>query len=107
MTETLTSPPATINTSADATDNSQKARPEKPDEKIYKDKLAQAEKEHAAAQEQLVRLSTFLFGVGFEAMRSTLTLVVWFTVSLRIIYIERHQSQDRERTTIEQRLSRW
>ena len=33
-----------------------RARPEKPDEDKYKTDLAKAEKEHAAAQERLVRL---------------------------------------------------
>ena len=33
----------------------QKARPEKPDESKYKEDLAQAEKEHAAAQAKTVR----------------------------------------------------
>lgn len=33
----------------------QKSRPEKPDEQQYKESLAQAEKEHAAAQEKVVR----------------------------------------------------
>jgi hypothetical protein len=33
----------------------QKARPVKPDEDAYKASLAQAEKEHTAAQEKLVR----------------------------------------------------
>ena len=35
----------------------QKSRPEKPDEQQYKENLAQAEKEHAAAQEKVVRRS--------------------------------------------------
>lgn len=34
-----------------------KAKPEKPDEDIYKTDLLKAEKEHAAAQEKLVCLS--------------------------------------------------
>lgn len=38
-----------------ATAAEQKARPTKPDEGAYKANLAAAEKEHAAAQEKLVR----------------------------------------------------
>ena len=38
----------------------QKARPTKPDEAAYKAKLAAAEKEHAAAQEKLVRFVTYV-----------------------------------------------
>ncbi len=37
-------------------DKSQKAKPEKPDEQLYKDRLSKAEREHAAAQEKVVRL---------------------------------------------------
>lgn len=36
----------------------QKSRPEKPDEQKYKEDLAKAEKEHAAAQEKVVRRLT-------------------------------------------------
>ena len=39
---------------ADTTEKSQKTKPEKPDEPKYKEDLAKAEKEHAAAQEKLV-----------------------------------------------------
>ena len=38
----------------DTTEKSQKTKPEKPDEPKYKEDLAKAEKEHAAAQEKLV-----------------------------------------------------
>ena len=40
----------------DKLEKPQKSRPEKPDEDKYKEELAKAEKEHAAAQEKLVRL---------------------------------------------------
>ena len=39
---------------ADTAEKSHKAKPEKPDEVQYKQDLAKAEKEHAAAQEKLV-----------------------------------------------------
>lgn len=38
-----------------APEKSQKAKPEKPDEQLYKDSLQKAEREHAAAQEKVVR----------------------------------------------------
>lgn len=38
-------------------DKSQKPRPEKPDEQLYKDSLAKAESEYTAAQEKLVRVT--------------------------------------------------
>lgn len=41
---------------ATAPDKSQKAKPEKPDEQLYKDSLQKAEREHAAAQDKVVRL---------------------------------------------------
>lgn len=44
-------------TNADNTEKTHKPKPEKPDEAKYKADLAEAEKEHAAAQEKLVRLS--------------------------------------------------
>lgn len=36
-------------------EKSQKAKPEKPDEQLYKDTLQKAEREHAAVQEKVVR----------------------------------------------------
>lgn len=36
-------------------EKSQKAKPEKPDEQLYKDSLQKAEREHAAVQEKVVR----------------------------------------------------
>ena len=36
----------------------QKGRPEKPDEQLYRENLAKAEREHAVAQEKLVRSSS-------------------------------------------------
>lgn len=50
----------TINAAADKPEKSEKAdvaqksKPEKPDEQQYKEKLAKAEKEHAAAQQKVV-----------------------------------------------------
>lgn len=38
-----------------APDKSQKAKPEKPDEQLYKDSLQKAERDYAAAQEKVVR----------------------------------------------------
>ena len=40
---------------AEPSPKAQKARPDKPDEQQYKENLAKAEKEHAAAQEKVVR----------------------------------------------------
>lgn len=37
-----------------APEKSQKAKPEKPDEQLYKESLQKAEREHAAAQEKVV-----------------------------------------------------
>ena len=47
---------STANISADTTEKAHKSRPEKPDEEKYKSELAQAEKEHTAAQDKLVCL---------------------------------------------------
>jgi hypothetical protein len=49
---------ATLNAAADKpgkADKVQKSKPEKPDEQEYKNNLAKAEKEHAIAQEKVVR----------------------------------------------------
>lgn len=42
---------------ATTADNPQKARPEKPDEQLYKDSLAKVEREYTAAQEKVVRVT--------------------------------------------------
>lgn len=47
---------STIDAGAEPAGRSQKTKPEKPDEQKYKEDLAKAEKEHAAAQEKVVRL---------------------------------------------------
>lgn len=47
-----------IDTGSDRPEKQQKGRPEKPDEQLYKEKLAKAEREHTAAQEKLVRSSS-------------------------------------------------
>lgn len=46
---------STIDAGSDRLEKQPKPRPEKPDEQLYKENLAKAEKEHAAAQEKLVR----------------------------------------------------
>lgn len=51
---------STINAGSEPSQKPQKAKPEKPekpDEQKYKENLAKAQKEHAAAQERVVRLS--------------------------------------------------
>ena len=54
----VATPPAiamsTIDAGAEPPPKAQKSRPEKPDEQQYKENLATAEKEHAAAQEKVV-----------------------------------------------------
>ena len=57
---------STSNTAADLVDKSQKARPEKPDEQLYKDNLGKAEKELAAVQDKVVRSETVLVEVPRE-----------------------------------------
>ena len=47
-----------IDAGSDRPDKQQKGRPEKPDEKLYRENLAKAEREHNAAQERLVRSSS-------------------------------------------------
>lgn len=49
---------STMDATAEHSPKAQKARPEKPDEQQYKESLAKAEKEHAAAQEKVVRRLT-------------------------------------------------
>lgn len=41
---------------ATTAEKASKIKPEKPDEQLYKDSLAKAEKEHTAAQEKVVRM---------------------------------------------------
>ena len=51
---------STIDAGSEPSQKSQKAKPEKPekpDEQKYKESLAKAQNEHAAAQEKVVRLS--------------------------------------------------
>ena len=49
---------STMDATAEHSSKVQKSRPEKPDEQQYKESLAKAEKEHAAAQEKVVRRLT-------------------------------------------------
>ena len=49
---------STMDPGAEYSPKAQKSRPEKPDEQQYKENLARAEKEHAAAQEKVVRRLT-------------------------------------------------
>ena len=49
---------STMDPGAEHSTKGQKPRPEKPDEQQYKENLAKAEKEHAAAQEKVVRRLT-------------------------------------------------
>lgn len=48
---------STIDAGSEPTQKPQKTKPEKPDEQKYKESLGKAQKEHAAAQEKVVRLS--------------------------------------------------
>lgn len=57
---------STSNTAADLVDKSQKARPEKPDEQLYKDNLGKAEKELAVVQDKVVRPEPVLVEVPRE-----------------------------------------
>lgn len=47
---------STIDAGAEPSQKTQKTKPEKPDEHKYKESLGKAQKEHAAAQEKVVRL---------------------------------------------------
>lgn len=49
-----------------------RVKPTKPDEEAYKVNLAQAEKEHSAAQEKLVCITIPLFVTSILALRSRL-----------------------------------
>lgn len=57
--------PASNNGAATAED-SQKTKPEKPDEHLYKDSLAKAEGEYTVAQEKLVRVTPMSIKQSFE-----------------------------------------
>ena len=48
---------STIDAGSEPIQKPQKAKPEKPDEHLYKESLAKAQKEHAASQERVVCLS--------------------------------------------------
>ena len=54
---------STIDAGSDQPEKQQKARPEKPDEQLYKESLAKAEKEHTTAQEKLVRSPSLPLGI--------------------------------------------
>lgn len=59
----VANPPAALSASkngAITADKSQKPRPEKPDEQLYKDSLAKAESEYTAAQEKVVRVTPIM-----------------------------------------------
>ena len=61
---------STIDAGSDRTEKEHKARPEKPDEQLYKESLAKAEKEHTVAQEKLVRSSSILLGSSSTKLHS-------------------------------------
>ena len=67
-------------------------KPEKPDEKKYKESLAKAQKEHAAAQEKVVRLSNLKVPVPGRG-----------PIGSR--HVGCHQGQNRSRPTSKQGLS--
>ena len=48
---------STIDAGSEPVQKGQKTKPEKPDDQKYKESLGKAQKEHAAAQERVVRLS--------------------------------------------------
>ena len=48
---------STIDAGSEPSQKPQKTKPERPDEQLYKESLAKAQKEHAASQERVVRLS--------------------------------------------------
>lgn len=48
---------STIDAGSEPSQKPQKTKPEKPDEQKYKENLGKAQREHAAAQERVVRLS--------------------------------------------------
>lgn len=49
---------STIDAGPEPSQKAQKTKPEKPDEQTYKESLGKAQKEHAAAQERVVSLSS-------------------------------------------------
>lgn len=51
---------STIDAGSDRPEKQHKARPERPDEQLYKESLGKAEKEYTAAHEKLVRSSSLL-----------------------------------------------
>ncbi len=65
----LATPSAAQVATADATQEKQQhVRPEKPDEDKYKEDLANAEKEHQAAQDKLVRTDTLKISLSSRQM---------------------------------------
>ena len=71
---------STIDAGADKPQKPTKAKPEKPDESLYKESLAQAEKAYSVAQEKFVRhppyfhphqLTKHCTSANFEALERT------------------------------------
>ena len=100
MADIATPSAATISTIDAGSEPSQKPqkikpeKPEKPDEQLYKESLAKAQKEHAASQERVVRLSN-------------LNLPVSNHNPINSQRIGCHQGQDRPSPTSEQGLTLW
>ena len=85
---------STIDAGSEPSQKSQKAKPEKPekpDEQKYKESLAKAQKEHAAAQEKVVRLSNLKVPVPERG-------------PIGSQHVGCHQGQNRSRPTSEQGL---
>ena len=85
---------STIDAGSEPSQKPQKNKPEKPDEKIYKESLAKAQKDHAASQERVVRLSNLHLPVSNHN-------------PIGSQHIGCHQGQDRPSATSEQGLSLW
>lgn len=77
-------------------DKSQKAKPEKPDEQLYKDNLQKAERDYAATQEKVVR--------SWASSSITVSQTRIAVLQHWPRYVGSHKSQDRQCATVKQGL---
>lgn len=74
-------------------ENSHKAKPEKPDEQLYEDAIAKAEREYTAAGEKVVRVTPISAELSTELHISTINTPLSFSPCADL-EIARHNSQN-------------
>ena len=95
---------STMDAGSDKPEKQQKIRPEKPDEQVYKESLAKAEKDHTAAQEKLVRVHMLPRKISGSQVVADHH---WSLFSLQVHILERYQGKDRPCSTTKPGFPRW